>query len=74
LGIESIVSISSVVDGTGGSISLHKTVVSLYNVTITCLALALLVSGVGVSNAVLEVVSGVRLQLNILINFTAFTV
>jgi hypothetical protein len=61
--VESVVIISSVVDGTGGSISLHKTVVSLHNVTITCLALALLVSGVRVIYTVFKRVFGVCLLL-----------
>jgi hypothetical protein len=62
MSIESIVIIGSVVDGTGGSISLHKTVVSLYDITITSLALALLVSGMSISNAVLEGILGVSLK------------
>jgi hypothetical protein len=66
MGIESVVSISCVVDSTCSAISLHKTVVSLYNVTITCLALALLVSGVRVSNAVL--IGVFRMCLYIILN------
>ena len=57
-GVESIVVISGVVDGAGGAIGLQQTVVSLDDITVAGLGLALLVTGVRVGNSVLERVVG----------------
>ncbi|KAF4527593.1 hypothetical protein B566_EDAN016392 [Ephemera danica] len=61
LSVETVVGISGVVHGAGGAIGLQQAVVSLDHVTVAGLALALLVAGVRVSNAVLEAVFGVGL-------------
>ena len=64
LSVETVVGISGVVHGAGGAIGLQQAVVSLDHVTVAGLALALLVAGVRVSNAVLEAVFGVGLRGN----------
>jgi hypothetical protein len=66
--VKSVVSVSGVVHGTRGAISLEQTVVALHHVTITSLALALLVARVCVGNAVLEGVLGCRLLHKITVN------
>jgi hypothetical protein len=54
LSVESVVGVGGVVDGAGGAIGLHQAVVSLDNITVAGLGLALLVAGVRVSHSVLE--------------------
>ncbi|KAF4527584.1 hypothetical protein B566_EDAN016383 [Ephemera danica] len=56
--VEAVDGISGVVDGTGGAIGLQKTVLSLDDISVTVLALALMVSGMGVANSVVERVLG----------------
>jgi hypothetical protein len=53
-GVESVVGIGGVVDGAGGSVSLDQGVVSLDDISVAGLGLALLVAGVGISHSVLE--------------------
>jgi hypothetical protein len=57
-GVESVVGIGGVVDGAGGAVSLDQGVVSLDDISVAGLGLALLVAGVGISNAILERVVG----------------
>jgi hypothetical protein len=54
VGDESVVGIGGVVDGAGGSVGLQKAVVSLDDVTVAGLGLALLVAGVRVVHSVLK--------------------
>ena len=58
LGVESVVGIGGVVDGAGGAIGLHQAVVSLDNITVAGLGLALLVAGVRVSHSIFEGIVG----------------
>ena len=60
--VEAVVGISGVVDGAGGAIGLDQAVLSLDEISVTDLALALVVSGVGVVDSIVEGVLGVGLQ------------
>jgi hypothetical protein len=63
------VRVSGVVDGAGGAVGLNKGVVSLDDISVASLGLALLVAGVGISDAILERVVGDSLMAkNIKIN------
>jgi hypothetical protein len=61
-GVESVVVIGGVVDGAGGAIGLQKAVLSLDDISVAVLALALDITGVGVVHGVVELVLRVALQ------------
>jgi len=58
-GVESVDGVSGVVDGADGAVGLHKAVLSLDDITVAGLRLALLVTSMGVVDAVVEGVLGV---------------
>lgn len=57
-GIEAIVLVGGVVDGTNGTIGLHERVLTLDGVAVACLVLRLDIAGVEVIHAVFESVFG----------------
>lgn len=59
--IEAIVVIGGVINSAHGTIGLHQGVLSLHDITIALLGLRLDVAGVGILNAIVEGVLGVRL-------------
>ena len=63
--VESVDSVSGVVDNAESAVGLHKAVLSLDEVSVTVLSLGLDVTGEGVSNTVVVGVLGVGLEITI---------
>lgn len=61
-GVETVVLVGGVVNSTDGTIGFHKGVLALYHISVTALVLGFVVSGVGIFNAIFELVFGVSLK------------